>query len=421
MPEGRPLPMVTGSASARADNSSVPLLSVRNLQTYFFPDEGVVKAVDGASFDVEAGKTLGIVGESGCGKSVTARSILRIVERPGRIVGGEILLNRGAGDGRWESGLGVGSQGSGARGGTIPPTPDSRLPSPVLPAPGSRSPAIDLARLQADGRQMREIRGGEISLVFQEPMTSFSPVHTVGDQIVEAIRLHLKLNKQDARARAIELLRMVGIPRPEGRVDEYAYQLSGGLRQRAMIAMALAADPKLLIADEPTTALDVTTQAQILELLRELQERNHMAIMLITHDLGVIAEMADEVVVMYLGRVVEEGPVDDIFYAPKHPYTRALLRSIPSVQSEARIKLPTISGSIPHPYNRPVGCPFHPRCPDFMPGTCDTREPALMQVDRQGVSCFLYGEGIREGVGDDSREPVAGRPPGDHAGVESAT
>ena len=216
---------------------------------------------------------------------------------------------------------------------------------------------------------MRAICGGEIALIFQEPMTSFSPVHTVGDQIVEAVRLHRRMSKQAARDRPIALLRLVGVPRAEGRVDEYAHQLSGGLRQRAMIAMALAADPKLLIADEPTTALDVTTQAQILDLLRDLQQRNGMAIMLITHDLGVIAEMADAVAVMYLGRVVEEGPVDQIFHAPKHPYTQALLRSIPSVHSPPRVKLPTISGSIPHPYNRPPGCPFHTRCPEFMPGS----------------------------------------------------
>jgi peptide/nickel transport system ATP-binding protein len=224
-------------------------------------------------------------------------------------------------------------------------------------------------------------------------MTSFSPVHTVGNQIIEAIQLHRRVTRAEAKERAIELLRMVGVPRAEGRVDEYSYQLSGGLRQRAMIAMALAADPKLLIADEPTTALDVTTQAQILELLNELQAQNHMAIMLITHDLGVIAEMADEVVVMYLGRVVEEGPVDDIFHAPKHPYTQALLRSIPSIESAARIRLPTISGSIPHPYNRPPGCPFHPRCPSFMPGICDREEPPLLEVDQQEVSCYLYGDG----------------------------
>jgi peptide/nickel transport system ATP-binding protein len=331
-----------------------PLLAVRDLKTYFFQDDGLVKAVDGASFDVYPGRTLGIVGESGCGKSVTARSILRIVDRPGRIVEGQILLRR---------------------------------------EPGARPAALDLAKLKADGTEMREINGGEIALIFQEPMTSFSPVHTIGDQIVEAIRLHRKMSKQAARERAIELLRLVGVPRPEGRIHEYAHQLSGGLRQRAMIAMALAADPRLLIADEPTTALDVTTQAQILDLLRDLQQRNGMAIILITHDLGVIAEMADDVVVMYLGRVVEEGPVDDIFHAPKHPYTRALLRSIPTVQSTPRRKLPTISGSIPHPYNRPEGCPFHTRCPSFMPGLCNIYEPALVPVARrQEAACFLYPE-----------------------------
>jgi peptide/nickel transport system ATP-binding protein len=341
--------------------SDVPLISIRDLKTYFFPDEGIVKAVDGASLDIPRGKTIGIVGESGCGKSVTARSMLRIVERPGRIVEGQILFQ---------------------------PDPN-----------GSESEAIDLAQLPADGRRMRDIRGGEIALVFQEPMTSFSPVHTVGDQIVEQIQLHMKANKKEAKDRAVSLLRLVGVPRAEARVDEYAYQLSGGLRQRAMIAMALSCDPTLLIADEPTTALDVTTQAQILDLMRDLQNQNHMAIMLITHDLGVIAEMADEVVVMYLGRVVEKGPVDDIFHNPKHPYTRALLESIPSVNATPRVKLPTITGSIPHPYARPAGCPFYPRCPSFMPGTCDQFEPELIHVgDRQDAACFLYG-GVPAGVG----------------------
>jgi peptide/nickel transport system ATP-binding protein len=341
--------------------ADVPLISIRNLKTYFYPDEGIVKAVDGASFDIPRGKTMGVVGESGCGKSVTARSILRIVERPGRIAEGQIMYQPDAG--------------------------------------GTEAGAIDLAKLPADGRTMREIRGGKISLVFQEPMTSFSPVHTVGDQIIEAIQLHMPLNKKAAKDRAIQMLRLVGIPRAEQRVDEYAYQLSGGLRQRAMIAMAISTEPILLIADEPTTALDVTTQAQILDLMRDLQLQNHMGIMLITHDLGVIAEMADEVVVMYLGRVVEKGLVDDIFYNPKHPYTRALLKSIPSVNATPRVKLPTISGSIPHPYARPAGCPFFPRCPDFMPGTCDVHEPELIHVgDRQDAACFLYG-GVPAGAG----------------------
>ncbi len=339
------------------ENGLKPLLSVQNLKTYFSSDEGLTKAVDGASFDLFSGKTLVVVGESGCGKSVTARSILRIVEHPGRIVSGKIMLRRGArADG--------------------PETGDEE---------------IDLTRLDSDGKEMRSIRGKEIGLVFQEPMTSFSPVHTVGSQIVEAILLHQKVSKREAREKAIEQLKLVGIPKPERRVDEYAFELSGGLRQRAMIAMALSCDPNLLIADEPTTALDVTTQAQILDLLRHLQEQRGMAIMLITHNLGVVAEMSDSVVVMYLGRVVEEGPVDAIFHSPAHPYTRALLRSIPSIHSASRVKLPTITGSIPHPYNRPLGCPFHPRCPSYMPGICNQREPGMVTVnDGQHASCFLY-------------------------------
>ena len=330
-------------------NATKPLLSVRNLRTSFFQDEGTTKAVDGASFDVAPGKTLGIVGESGCGKSVTAQTILRIVDRPGRIVGGEILLTR---------------------------------------EDGSQT---DLVKLDASGAEMRSIRGGDIGLVFQEPMTSFSPVHTIGAQLVEAVLLHNDVTAKEARRRGIEALRSVGIPKPERRIDEYSFELSGGLRQRAMIAVALSCDPRLLIADEPTTALDVTTQAQILDLLRKIQRERGMAVMLITHNLGVIAEMADDVVVMYLGRVVEQGNVDDIFHDPKHPYTKALLQSIPSIDSVPRVKLPTISGSIPHPFNRPPGCPFHPRCASFMSGRCDAAEPALKAVgDGRQVSCFLY-------------------------------
>jgi peptide/nickel transport system ATP-binding protein len=332
-----------------------PILEVRDLRTYFFPEEGTVKAVDGAAFDVYPRKTLGIVGESGCGKSVTARSILRIVERPGRIVNGSILLRR-----------------DGEEAGT------------------------DLSRLDADGREMRAIRGGDIALIFQEPMTSFSPVHTVGSQIVETIRLHQDVGKREARERAVDMLRQVGVSSPERRVDQYAFELSGGLRQRAMIALALSCHPRILIADEPTTALDVTTQAQILDLLMALQAREGMAIILITHNLGVIAEMCDEVAVMYLGRVVEQGPVDAIFHNPKHPYTRALLRSMPSIKARVRSRLPVIEGSIPHPYNRPSGCPFHPRCPDFMPGRCDKEEPAIRPVGTaQEAACLLYGEGAR--------------------------
>ncbi|HXF61934.1 MAG TPA: ABC transporter ATP-binding protein [Caldilineaceae bacterium] len=338
---------------ANLADSPLPILSVKDLRTYYYQDEGVVRAVDGASFDVYTGKTLGIVGESGCGKSVTARSILRIVEQTGRIESGSIVLRRTNSHGQMDE--------------------------------------LDLTKLDANSPLMRDIRGGEIALIFQEPMTSFSPYHTVGNQIIEAIRLHSDLSKREARDRAIELLRMVGIPRPERRIDEYSFQLSGGLRQRVMIAMALSSDPKILIADEPTTALDVTTQAQILDLLRQLQDEKGLAIILITHDMGVIAEMADDVVVMYLGRVVEQGPVETIFHAPKHPYTRALLRSIPSILAEPRTKLATISGAIPHPYNRPTGCPFHTRCAEFMRGTCDVQTPTLQPIgpDHQ-VSCFLY-------------------------------
>ena len=335
--------------------SPAPILTVRDLCTWYYSSEGLVRAVDGVNFDVNAGRTLGIVGESGCGKSVTARSILRIVEKPGKIVRGSIHLH---------------------------------------PAHGQGAPR-DLVKLEADGPEMRSIQGGDIALVFQEPMTSFSPVHTVGNQIVETIQLHDRtMNKQMAHDRAIELLRMVGIPRPERRVDEFAYQLSGGLRQRAMIALALACDPRLLIADEPTTALDVTTQAQILELLRRLQAERGMAIMLITHNLGVIAEMADDVAVMYLGRVVEQATVRELFRSPQHPYTRALLRSIPSLHSPPRQPLATIEGSVPHPLNRPTGCPFHPRCEVAIAGSCEVHTPELLPIGTGPVptlvSCFQH-------------------------------
>jgi oligopeptide/dipeptide ABC transporter ATP-binding protein len=331
------------------------LLSVRDLKTYFLQDEGTVKAVDGVSFDLYPEGTLGIVGESGCGKSVTARSILGIVDRPGRIVGGEIQFRR----------------------------------RPAGAAPGDG--VVDLAKLPPNGLEMRAIRGAEIALIFQEPMSSFSPVHTVGSQIVEAIMLHQQVNRREARAKTIEMLRRVGVSSPEQRIDQLSNQLSGGLRQRAMIAMALSCHPTLLIADEPTTALDVTTQTQILDLLRQLQREDGMAIMLITHDLGVVAEMATDVAVMYLGRVVEQAPVDEIFHTPRHPYTQALLRSIPRMRSRSRERLIPIAGAVPHPYDRPSGCPFHPRCPQFMAGRCDVEAPTLRPVgDKHTVSCFLY-------------------------------
>lgn len=350
----RLIPTVTKSRAM--DDQTTLLLSVRNLKTHFYMDEGTVKAVDGVSFDVYQGQVVGIVGESGCGKSVTVRSILRIVDKPGRIIEGEILFR----------------------------------PRNQRSVPGV-SEVIDLVKLAASGKEMRAIRGAEIALIPQEPMAAFSPVYTVGDQLIEAILLHQPVSKREARQLAIEMFHKVGISMPEQRIEAYSWELSGGLRQRAIIAMALSCNPRLLIADEPTTAIDVTTQAQVLDLLRALQAQNNTAIIFITHDLGVIAQMADYVVVMYLGRVMETGPVDDIFHAPKHPYTRALLQSIPSAQSTPRVKLPTITGSIPHPFNRPPGCPFHPRCSDFMADVCDRQTPSLQPVgDRQQVSCFLY-------------------------------
>jgi peptide/nickel transport system ATP-binding protein len=328
-------------------------------------EEGVVRAVDGLSFDVFPGQVLGIVGESGCGKSVAMKAVLQLVEPPGRIVSGQILFRQRP------SADGAGSAADGL---------------------------VDLTRLAPRGREMRAIRGAEIALIPQEPMAAFSPVHSVGDQIVEAIRLHWRqwrpdgppLTRRDARDITAELFQDVGISMPAERLDAYSWQLSGGLRQRAMIAMALSCKPRLLIADEPTTAIDVTTQAQVLNLLRELQRKYGTAVIFITHDLGVIAQIAREVVVMYLGRVMEQGPVDDIFHGAKHPYTRALLRSIPSLQAAPRVRLPIISGSIPHPFNRPAGCPFHPRCSEVIADVCQRRVPALQPVDRQRVSCFLY-------------------------------
>ena len=307
-----------------------PLLDVRGLVTEFHSSEGVFKAVDGVSFSVSRGETLGIVGESGCGKSVTSLSVMGLIPRPpGKIPAGEIVF-----EGR------------------------------------------DLLTLSA--RQMRDVRGNDISMIFQEPMTSLNPVYTVGQQIMEGILLHEDISEADARARAIEMLRLVRIPSPEGRVDDYPHQMSGGMRQRVVIAIALACDPQVLIADEPTTALDVTIQAQILDLMRDLRERTGTAIMLITHDLGVIAELADRVVVMYAGKVVEEARVGDLFTDPQHPYTLGLLGSIPKMDVD-EVRLATIEGSVPNPYNMPAGCKFNPRCP-FADDKCRQEVPALIEV-----------------------------------------
>ena len=334
-------------------NLTDPILSVRDLRVHFELPEGLVRAVEGIDFDVRPGATMALVGESGCGKTVTARAILRLIDKPGRIIGGRILFQR---------------------------VDDS-----------SATTTEDLAQLPADGRRMRTVRGREIAIIFQEPMASFSPVHTVGTQIVEAICVHRNISRRQARTEAIELLRHTGVPEPAARLRNFPHELSGGLLQRAMIAMALCCRPRILIADEPTTALDVTTQAQILTLLKRLQEETQMAIIFITHDLGVVAEMADEVVVMYLGEVVERGPVDAIFHSPKHPYTKAMLRAIPPLRSKLTRTLEAITGSIPHPLQRPSGCPFHSRCTEFIAGKCDQQLPPRRTVGpSHEVQCFLY-------------------------------
>ena len=310
-------------------------------------------AVRDVTLGIRRGSVTGVVGESGCGKSAAARSILQIVDRPGRIVDGRILYR------------------------------------PRRREKGGQE--IEILALGQNSPEMRSIRGGSISMIFQEPMSAFSPVHTFGNQIVEAIRLHARMRPSEAYDVAIDWLKRVSMPNPEQRMAAYPYQLSGGQRQRAMIAMALSTNPEMLIADEPTTALDVTTQAQTLELLSHLQRENGMAIMFITHDLGVIAEIADEVAVMYLGRVVERGPVEKIFQSPKHPYTKALLASVPTIFAKSRERLPSITGAVPHPYNRPKGCSFHPRCSSFMAGKCETKVPRLVAVDDlQEAACFLY-------------------------------
>jgi peptide/nickel transport system ATP-binding protein len=329
-------------------SASSALLSVRNLSTHFFSREGVLKAVDGVSFDIRRGEALGIAGESGCGKSATAQSILRIVPSNGRIVEGEILL-------------------------------------------AQNGQSIDLAKLNSTGADIRKIRGEVISMVFQEPMSAFSMVYTIGNQIIEVIRLHQRVGEQEARARAIEILNKVGMPKPEQTIDAYPFALSGGMRQRAMIAMALSCQPSLLIADEPTTAVDVTIQAQVLELIKDLQAEFGMSLMVITHDLAVISELCDRVLIMYLGKDVESAPAKELFRNPKHPYTVGLLNSVPELGRGKSQEIVPIKGSVPSPYERPAGCPFHIRCPDFMPGVCDTIMPPQVEIGPgHKVRCHLY-------------------------------
>ncbi len=351
--------------------SEPDILQIDQLQTQFVFHDGVVRAVDGVSFSVPAGKTVCVVGESGCGKSVTARSVLQLIDRPGRIVGGRIW---------W--------QPAGATHDVAATDPSTA----VRQGNGGSDDGgrVDLVGLDPTGERLRDIRGGEIAMIFQEPMSSLSPMYTVGNQLSQAIQLHLPLGKKDAWARGQELLQRVGIPRPERTMESYPFQLSGGMCQRVMIAMALSCNPKLLIADEPTTALDVTTQARIIDLLRDLQEQTGMAVLFITHDLGVVAEIADEVVVMYLGTVVERGAVDEIFHDPQHPYTRALLESIPRMGRGTRQRLATIRGQVPHPFQYPSGCPFHPRCDAAIPGLCDTTEPPTVRLGGRRLSrCVL--------------------------------
>ena len=310
----------------------MPLLEVKHLQTYFFTDDGVAKSVDDVSYTVDRRETLGVVGESGCGKSVTALSIMRLIpDPPGKTVGGEVIF-----DGK------------------------------------------DLLKLPEE--EMRKIRGNKIGMIFQEPMTSLNPVFTVGDQIEESILLHQKVTKVEAKEKAIEMLKLVGIPAPEQRYGEYPHQLSGGMRQRVMIAIALSCNPDILIADEPTTALDVTVQAQILELINRLQEELGMGVILITHDLGVIAETADKVAVMYASHIVEYSAVDEIFHNPIHPYTVGLLGSIPKLNVESE-RLMTIEGTVPSPVNFPVGCNFNTRCP-WATDICYKVEPAFLEQER---------------------------------------
>lgn len=316
------------------------LIEVNDLRTSFFTPEGEMRAVDGVSFSIEEGKTMGLVGESGCGKSVTSLSILRLIPMPpGKVVGGQVLFR-----------------------------------------------GIDLLKL--NGEEMRKVRGNEISMVFQEPMTSLNPVFTIGDQIMEAIRLHQGLAKHEARQKAIDMLRMVKIADPEARIDVYPHQLSGGMRQRVMIAMALSCNPSLLIADEPTTALDVTIQAQILELMKELQESLGMALLLITHDLGVVAEQADEVAIMYAGKIVEKANPQTIFSRPLHPYTLGLLNSVPGISGKKKKRLEAIPGVVPSPLDLPSGCRFRDRCPRVVE-ECAGSEPKLIEKEKgHWVACF---------------------------------
>ncbi len=341
------------------------VIQVKDLHVHFHTTLGVVRALNGVSFNIPRGKVLGIVGESGSGKSITGLSIIQLVPPPGRMESGEILYRE---------------------------KPDTAKP-------------LNILTLGRHSDEMRGMRGDDISMIFQEPMTSLNPVFSVGHQIREAIMLHQNPNEDEARAQSVDILQKVGMPNPDRIAKSYPHELSGGMRQRAMIAMALSCTPALLIADEPTTALDVTTEAQILELMRDLQNDIGTSIMFITHNMGVVAQMCDEVAVMYLGRIVERATVDDIFYDPKHPYTISLLRSIPRLGTNRGQKLETIKGGVPDPYTSVTGCPFHPRCPSFMPGLCDTVMPVETIIAgkeaHHTVRCHLYPGSTPQQVADE--------------------
>jgi oligopeptide/dipeptide ABC transporter ATP-binding protein len=346
------------ASAAHPAKDTENVLEVKGLRTHFGTIDGIVKAVDGVSFTIKRGQTLGVVGESGCGKSVTAMSVMRLIERPGEIVAGSAILS-----------------------------------------------GTDLLALS--DKDMEATRGDRMAMIFQEPMTSLNPVYTCGDQIAEALTMHMDLGRGAARRRAVEMLAKVGIPEPQQRARQYPHELSGGMRQRVMIAMALSTEPELLIADEPTTALDVTIQAQILELMKDLREQNDMAIMLITHDLGVVAEMADEVVVMYGGKVVERADAITIYEQPHHPYTKGLLASIPKL-GERRKRLEVIKGVVPNPLNLPAGCMFKRRCPVAMP-VCDS-PPPVRQLEGDHISrCWLEPDGSEPAVGADAGPAQARR------------
>ncbi|MGF1660445.1 MAG: ABC transporter ATP-binding protein [Rubrimonas sp.] len=329
-----------------------PMLRVENLTISFRTDEGPITPVQGVGFDVSEGRTLGLVGESGSGKSVSTKALMRLLP-------GSATIERG-----------------------------SRMRYVA-----KSGEAFEIEALRAGSRALRRLRGGEIGMIFQEPMASFSPVYTIGNQMIESIRLHRGMNAREARDEAVEMLTKVGISNPEGRVDQYPHELSGGMRQRAMIALALSAGPRLLIADEPTTALDVTIQAQVLALMGDLQRDLGMGLIFITHDLGVIAQIADDVAVMYLGAIVERGPAREVIRSPRHPYTRGLLDAIPTLDRlDARLK--PVPGDIPSPSQRPSGCAFHPRCAQAIKGLCERKAPEETQMPGgRAVRCWLHAEG----------------------------